>query len=182
MMMTWRISDQKSCVSTLTNTITAITTAQSMGLATAAQLGQLPALGAQAVALGGLVATTAQGDGAAQDMTWDDSTSAIFGRVTNHLSDTTRVILGLRYTDEEKEADLYANTVLDGTMTVSAAMAQAFGQPGLAGVTAPRPTLLNDTHFLTGVLQNVDQIFTKLKKISPAQAGAATPPGPASPS
>ena len=148
-------------VSSITDSITAIRTAQSMGLATAAQLGMLPALGAQAAALGGLVATTAQGDGAAQDMTWDDSTSAIFGRVTNHFSDTTRVILGLRYTDEEKEADLYANTVLDGTMTVSAAMATAFDRPELAGVTAPRQTLLNDTHFLTGVLQNVDQIFTR---------------------
>ena len=57
----------------MTPLITQLATAQAMGVATPAQLGQLAALQAQAQGLGGALATTQAGDGVAQDMTWDDS-------------------------------------------------------------------------------------------------------------
>ena len=148
-------------VNSLTPLITQLATAQAMGVATPTQLGQLAALQAQAQGLGGALATTQAGDGVAQDMTWDDSSKAIFGRITNHLSDSLRVTAGLRYTTEDKEADLYANTVLDGTATLSASLAAGIGQPQLAGQTLPRQALFGASSFLNGVLQAVDQEFER---------------------
>jgi len=99
---------------------------------------QLDALVAQAQSTGGLVAFVNSGDRIENDMKWDDSLLAIFGSATNHISDTLRLTIGLRVSDETKEADLYAGTILEGTMTLSPAIAAALGNPALAGATIPR--------------------------------------------
>ena len=56
------------------------------------------------------------GDRIEQDMTWNGSMLALFGTATNHLSDTLRLNLGVRYSDEDKDADLFAQTYLVGSM------------------------------------------------------------------
>ena len=150
-----------SLLNTITAQITPLATAAAMGTATPAQLATLNALSGQAAAIGGGVATTQAGDGIAQDMMWDDSTTAIFGRLTRQLTDTFRVTAGIRYTSEEKEADLYARSVLDGLMVVSPTLANAIDQPALAGASVPRQALLETRSFLNGVLQPVDKVFMR---------------------
>ena len=104
---------------------------------------------------------TLTGDGIAQDMNWHDETQAIFGRVTKHFNETTRATFGLRYTTEDKTADLYANTVLPGTTILSAGIAGLLGQPQLAGSTVPRQLVLGDNWPLSAFLQNVDDVFER---------------------
>ena len=64
----------------------------------------LAELGPKAAGVGGVTALVLEGDYISQDMTWYDQTSAIFGRMTVHLSDTLRYTLGARYSSELKEA------------------------------------------------------------------------------
>ena len=148
-------------LTSLTQSIVGLSQLAQAGTATQAQLAQLSALQFQARGFGAALGTTQAGDGAAQDMTWNDSSKAIFGRITNHFSDTYRITLGLRYTTEDKEADLYANTVLDGMATLSSALAAGIGRPELAGQTLPRQALFGNASFLNGVLQQVDQDFDR---------------------
>ena len=115
--------------------IAQLTQAVQAGLA---PVSQLNALVAQAQSTGGLVAFVNSGDRIENNMKWDDSLLAIFGSATNHISDTLRLTVGLRVSDETKEADLYAGTVLEGTMTLSPGIAAALGNPALAGATIPR--------------------------------------------
>lgn len=107
--------------------------------------------------VGGFLATTQEGDAIAQDMTWSDKTSAVFGRMTVHVSDSLRYTLGARYTNEEKEADLYANTMLVGT--VGAQLAGMLGNPQLIG--APRQAVLGNAWPYSSFMQNVNEVFSR---------------------
>ena len=125
-------------LASLQTNIAQLTQLVQAGEATDAQQAQLQALSAQAQSTGGLAAMVKTGDRIENDMKWDDSLFAVFGSATNHINDTLRLTIGIRFSDETKEADLYAGTILPGTMTLSAAMANALGQPGMAGQTVPR--------------------------------------------
>ena len=127
------------------------------GLATPAQLGLLQVLRLSVVGFGGFAATTQEGDGIAQDMKWSDETAAIFGRMTTHVSDSLRYTIGARYTSEDKEADLYAQAMLGGT--VSPMLANLLQSPGVAGF--PRQAVLGNRWPFSGFLQNVDDTFTR---------------------
>ena len=89
-------------------------------------------------------------------MTWFDETTAVFGRMTVHVSDTLRYTLGARYTSMTKEADLYARTMLPGT--VSPQVAAAFGMP-IAGL--PRQAVFEDLWPFNSFLQKVDDKFSR---------------------
>ena len=132
------------------------------GQASAAQEAQLQALSVQAQSTGGLAAMVKTGDRIENDMKWDDSLFAVFGSATNHINDTLRLTLGLRFSDETKEADLYAGTILPGTMTLSAAMANALGQPAMAGQTVPRQATASAWP-LNGFMNPVDGEFKREK-------------------
>ena len=127
------------------------------GAANAAQLAQLAQLQAILPTVGGLAATTNAGDYVAQDMTWSDTTAAIFGRMTVHVSDTLRYTVGARYTSEDKEADLFAKAYLGGSVTP--ALASTLGMAALAGL--PRQVVLGDAWPLSAFLQNIDGTFTR---------------------
>ena len=152
----------QSWLGQLTTQITGLVTIQAQGgTLTPLQAGTLAALQGAAAQVGALAQTTLTGDGIAQDMNWHDETQAIFGRVTKHFNETTRATFGLRYTTEDKTADLYANTVLPGTTVLSAAIAGLLGQPQLAGSTVPRQLVLGDNWPLSAFLQNVDDVFER---------------------
>jgi len=138
--------------------IAQLTQAVQAGLAPASQL---QALVAQAQATGGVVAFVNSGDRIENNMKWDDSLLAIFGSATNHISDTLRLTIGLRISDETKKADLYAGTVLEGTMTLSPGIAAALGNP-LAGSTIPRQ-MIAAAWPLNGFMNPVDDKFTREK-------------------
>ena len=117
---------------------------------------QLAALAPAAQGVGAVTALVLNGDYIAQDMTWFDETIAVFGRMTVHVSDTLRYTLGARYTSMTKEADLYARTMLPGT--VSAQTAAAFGMP-IAGF--PRQAVFEDLWPFNSFLQKVDDTFSR---------------------
>ena len=50
----------------------------------------------------------AEGDTVFIDSTWNNETFAVFGQTTYSFSETWEATLGLRYTSEEKEADLFS--------------------------------------------------------------------------
>ena len=127
------------------------------GLATPAQLAALQGLQAALPGVGGFFATTEAGDMIAQDMTWSDETAAIFGRMTVHVSDTLRYTVGARYTTEDKEADLYGQTILGGA--VSPTLAGILQNPNLVGL--PRQAVLGNAWPFSGFLQNVDDTFSR---------------------
>ena len=139
--------------------IAQLTQAVQAGLAPASQL---EALVAQATSTGGLVAFVNSGDRIENDMKWDDSLLAIFGSATNHISDTLRLTTGLRFSTETKEADLYAGTILPGTMVLSSAIAAALGNPALAGATIPRQSIAANWP-LNGFMNPVDDLFKREK-------------------
>jgi len=139
--------------------IAQLTQAVQAGLAPASQL---QALVAQATSTGGLVAFVNSGDRIENDMKWDDSLLAIFGSATNHISDTLRLTTGLRFSTETKEADLYAGTILPGTMVLSSAIAAALGNPALAGATIPRQSIAANWP-LNGFMNPVDDLFKREK-------------------
>jgi iron complex outermembrane receptor protein len=139
--------------------IAALTQAVQAGLAPASQL---QALVAQATATGGLVTFVNSGDRIENDMKWDDSLLAIFGSATNHISDTLRLTMGLRFSSETKEADLYAQTILPGTMVLSPAIATALGNPALAGSTIPRQMVASNWP-LNAFMNPVDDLFKREK-------------------
>ncbi len=141
--------------------ITQLGTLAAQGLATQTQLATLAGLQSTATQLGGALATIQAGDRIAQDMTWSDETAAIFGRFTSHISDTLRVTAGIRYTREEKDADLYAQATLDGNITLSSAIANSVNQPALAGQTLPRQLILGNSWPLSALLANVDDDFSR---------------------
>ena len=146
----------------LTANITQLTQIVQSGQATVAQQAQLAALNAQATSTGGLVAFVNSGDRIENDMKWDDSLLAIFGSATNHITDTLRLTMGLRVSDETKEADLYAGTILPGTMVLSANIAAALGNPALAGATIPRQNVAANWP-LNGFMNPVDDEFKREK-------------------
>ena len=117
---------------------------------------QLAALAPAAQGVGAVAALVLNGDYIAQDMTWFDETTAVFGRMTVHVSDTLRYTLGARYTSMTKEADLYARTMLPGT--VSPQVAAAFGMP-IAGL--PRQAVFEDLWPFNSFLQKVDDKFSR---------------------
>ena len=139
--------------------IAQLTQAVQAGLAPASQL---EALVAQATSTGGLVAIVNSSDRIEKDMQWDDSLLAIFGSATNHISDTLRLTTGLRFSTETKEADLYAGTILPGTMVLSSAIAAALGNPALAGATIPRQSIAANWP-LNGFMNPVDDLFKREK-------------------
>jgi iron complex outermembrane receptor protein len=139
--------------------IAQLTQAVQAGLAPASQL---QALVAQATSTGGLVAFVNSGDRIENDMKWDDSLLAIFGSATNHISDTLRLTTGLRFSTETKEADLYAGTILPGTMVLSSTIAAALGNPALAGATIPRQSIAANWP-LNGFMNPVDDLFKREK-------------------
>ena len=139
--------------------IAQLTQAVQAGLA---PVSQLEALVAQATSTGGLVAFVNSGDRIENDMKWDDSLLAIFGSATNHISDTLRLTTGLRFSTETKEADLYAGTILPGTMVLSSAIAAALGNPALAGATIPRQSIAANWP-LNGFMNPVDDLFKREK-------------------
>jgi iron complex outermembrane receptor protein len=139
--------------------IAQLTQAVQAGLAPASQL---EALVAQATSTGGLVAFVNSGDRIENDMKWDDSLLAIFGSATNHISDTLRLTTGLRFSTETKEADLYAGTILPGTMVLSSTIAAALGNPALAGATIPRQSIAANWP-LNGFMNPVDDLFKREK-------------------
>ncbi len=116
----------------------------------------LAELAPTATAVGGVTALVLEGDYISQDMTWYDKTSAIFGRMTVHLSDTLRYTLGARYSSELKEADLFARTMLPGN--VSAATATALGMD-IAGL--PRQAVFEDLWPFNSFLQKVNKKFQR---------------------
>jgi iron complex outermembrane receptor protein len=139
------------------------TTAQSIN-----QLRQIPAanlspqqaeLLAKATGLQGLVMLAVPGDRIEQDMSWSTSMQALFGTATNHLSDSLRLSLGLRYADEDRDADLYAQTYLVGTMAAPATLAAML--PGVeTGDTVPRQMTASQWR-LNAFLNNVDDTFAR---------------------
>ena len=141
----------------LTTAATGLGQLAALGLATPAQLAQLAQLTAILPAVGGIAATTNAGDYIAQDMTWSDSTAAIFGRMTVHVSDTLRYTVGARYTSEDKEADLFAKAYLGGSVTPG--LAATLGMPSLAGV--PRQVVLGGSWPYSAFLQNVGDTYTR---------------------
>ena len=141
----------------LTAAATGLGQLAALGMATPAQLAQLAQLQAILPTVGGLTATTNAGDYVAQDMTWSDTTAAIFGRMTVHVSDTLRYTVGARYTSEDKEADLFAKAYLGGSVTPG--LASTLGMPSLAGL--PRQVVLGDAWPLSAFLQNIDGTFTR---------------------
>jgi iron complex outermembrane receptor protein len=141
----------------LTTAATGLGQLAALGAANAAQLAQLAALQEILPTVGGIAATTNAGDYIAQDMMWSDSTAAIFGRMTVHVSDTFRYTVGARYTSEDKEADLFAKAYLGGSVTPG--LAATLGMPSLAG--APRQAVLGDAWPYSAFLQNIDSTFTR---------------------
>ena len=102
--------------------------------------------------------TVSPGDGIIQDMTYHDKTSAVFGRVTVHVTDTLRYTLGARYTSEKKEADLYAQPSLVGV--VSPQLANFLGNPAIVGL--PRQAILgNDGWILNSFMNLVDKTYSR---------------------
>ena len=59
----------------------------------------------------GLGAIAASGDYGYYQNTWDNETVAIFGQATWHLSDNWHLTGGLRWTDEERDAELFGASV-----------------------------------------------------------------------
>ncbi|MEO0435342.1 MAG: TonB-dependent receptor [Pseudomonadota bacterium] len=57
----------------------------------------------------GLVAQP--GDSVRYEVSWDTSTIALFGQATWHLNQEWHLTAGLRWTDEEREADLFSETI-----------------------------------------------------------------------
>ena len=114
---------------------------------------------AQATGLQGLVMLAVPGDRIEQDMSWSTSMQALFGTATNHLSDSLRLSLGLRYADEDRDADLYAQTYLVGTMAAPATLAAML--PGVeTGDTVPRQMTASQWR-LNAFLNNVDDTFAR---------------------
>ncbi len=58
-------------------------------------------------AIAGLAAA---GDNASSKHIWDTETLAVFGQATWHATDSLHITAGLRWTDEEKDADLFSET------------------------------------------------------------------------
>jgi iron complex outermembrane recepter protein len=66
---------------------------------------------AQALGAGALVNFMSQsGDYATSKHVWETETLAIFGQATWHATDSLHITAGLRWTDEEKDADLFSET------------------------------------------------------------------------
>ena len=72
-------------------------------------------IGTDAVPIGALIAgpqtalIAAAGDTQVQDNLFETETMAVFGRATWHISDDWHLTGGLRWSDEEKDADLYVD-------------------------------------------------------------------------
>ena len=115
----------------------------------------------QAQALGGLNALVDGGDGISQHHVWSDDSFAVFGRVTTYIDETLRYTVGLRYTSEERQGDMYTKTITPGYITVAPSIAAAAGQPQLAGVTVSRQTLVAPIWPLNLVSQDVDAVFSR---------------------
>jgi len=142
------------------STIQQLTAAKNSGQANAQQLAQLTQLQSQAASIGGLVTAVKSGDRIESDMLWNGSMWALFGTATNHISDTLRLNIGVRYSDEDKNADLYAGTKLAGTITLTGAMATAMGVPN--GTTIPRQMTASKWPF-NGFMNPVDDTFSRNK-------------------
>jgi iron complex outermembrane receptor protein len=141
-------------------TLTQLATLQANGgTLTASQADTLTQLTSQKTALTGLTMMARPGDRIEQDMTWNGSMSALFGTATNHFSDTLRLNLGVRYSDEDKDADLYAQTYLVGTMQAPPTLAAMIPNVS-AGDLIPRQMTAAQWP-INGFLNNVDDTFSR---------------------
>ena len=141
-------------------TLTQLATLQANGgTLTPQQTATLSQLTSQKTALTGLTMMARPGDRIEQDMTWNGSMSALFGTATNHFSDTLRLNLGVRYSDEDKDADLYAQTYLVGTMQAPPTLAAMIPNVS-AGDLIPRQMTAAQWP-INGFLNNVDDTFSR---------------------
>jgi iron complex outermembrane receptor protein len=60
---------------------------------------------------------------------WDNETIAVFGQATWHLGERWHLTGGLRYTDEERDADLFSETVSTAPLASRFALGDAFSTP-----------------------------------------------------
>lgn len=161
MLANFNASPQGAALVNLTTALTNLrqTTQNPNATLPAEQMAQLAALTEAKIGLVGLGMVAKSGDRIEQDMLWNGSMSALFGTATNHLSDTLRFNLGIRYADETKDADLYAQTFLLGTMAAPATLAAMI--PGVEeGDAVPRQLTAAQWRF-NGFLNNVDDTFTR---------------------
>jgi len=148
-------------VAGLTQQITQLGTLVAQNLATPVQIATLGALQGQAQALGGLNGFVDGGDGISQHHVWSDDSFAVFGRVTTYIDETLRYTVGLRYTSEERQGDMYTKTITPGYITVAPAIAAALQQPALAGATVARQLIVAPNWPLNAVSQDVDAVFSR---------------------
>ena len=62
-----------------------------------------------------ITATSQAGDTVGGLNIWESETLAVFGQATYHASDDLRITAGLRWSDEEKDADLFVENTSTAT-------------------------------------------------------------------
>ncbi len=103
-----------------------------------------------AQALNPLIGFSAQpGDSASSKHVWETETLAVFGQATWHATDSLHITAGLRWTDEEKEADLFSE---------ANSTALGFIPPNTIPVNPGPPPVLNPVAIDTGLV--IEGIFT----------------------
>ncbi len=113
-------------------------------------IGPLPVIGL----LEPMARAAAAGDYIAGKNVWDSETLAVFGQMTWHATEDLHLTAGLRWTDEEKEADLFTEIVSTslGTAGIPA--------PVLALIPANLQDFMNDP-FINRLSTEIDDTFKR---------------------
>lgn len=119
---------------------------------TVADLTLLPILQAMGAPLPSIGFIAQPGDYAAYRNVWENETLAVFGQVTWHLSERWHLTGGIRWTDEEREAELFSETISTAPL-VQITTAQAI----MAGVPPDQARILGmNAAFLSGAATPID--------------------------
>ena len=97
------------------------------------------------------------GDYAAYQNSWDNDTLAVFGQATWHLSERWHLTGGLRWTDEEREAELFSETISTAPL-VQLTTAQAI----MAGIPPEQARILGmNAAFLSGAATPINATLAR---------------------
>ena len=124
---------------------------------TVADLTLLPILQAMGAPLPSIGFIAQPGDYAAYQNSWDNDTLAVFGQATWHLSERWHLTGGLRWTDEEREAELFSETISTAPL-VQLTTAQAI----MAGIPPEQARILGmNAAFLSGAATPINATLAR---------------------
>ena len=124
---------------------------------TVADLTLLPILQAMGTPLPSIGFIAQPGDYAAYQNIWETETLAVFGQATWHLSERWHLTGGIRWTDEERKAELFSETISTAPL-VQLTTAQAI----MAGVPPEQAKILGmNAAFLSGAATPIDATLNR---------------------